>query len=838
MQNRFSKKLGIFIIALLTITTISAAIPFASATITSRPTVYRADGTTAAPVTIEAGTTASIDTSGMTITGAQVWLWLSTTGGSEINTALGDRPYAGPFLLSELVDTVTPHTYTFNPAALAGLCDLLSVDSPFAGEGRTYTFTIGNYWINGSVPLKVQGEDIDYWLKIADVTPSDSIAGSEIGVSQNRVHFLPGFYATPLAGAPETEVTVSGYALPTTSEYNVTEDGTTVLGLLIPETHDEGGWLWTGFSNAFNVADLGAKVPYTTTPSVYTPVNITVWENDTAALMDSWMFNQYWREAYLEDEYSSLTFRGDTGDYHLTVTLNTGGDYDVDMEYFPAFGTASIYLGNVLCTSGVALNRTGGARTSITVPALTTGDYTFCIKDNNAVMYNFTVHVVMVPYIYCTPDSGYVGDSFAVTGVNFLDYVGDYVTLYFQNSAASPYYMLMLNFTVSSSTWTTPALTVPMSYGGPRLVEARITDGTTVIAYDIFNVMQMIDVIPTIVDNNCSVIQVEGTGFFTGVYEEEVSYVEDWFFYIDNSMYFGDDEDWGSAINATGYILTEFVAAGFRPGRHEVHVIADGEGTLPWTVWAKDCFWVSTVDDPIVDYLEAINATVVEVNGSVVTLTTTVGELNLTISELDATIVALDGTIATLSTTVGNIQVDLTAIGATIDSISGNVATIKTNVANLQSSLSTVSSSVDTLGEAIGVVLVELDDLNAVITSLNGTVVTLDTSLGTIETSLHDLDASITTLSDDVAIIDTVLGSVAGTVTNIDDNVATIVTDLGTLQVDLSSVKSEVSSVKTQVDDTLPVTVDMMPVWIAVVLALIAAIGSIAGVFIIQRKIA
>ena len=126
MQNKFSKKLGILIIALLTISALSVAIPFASATITNRPTVYDSTGATAAPVEIEAGTTANIDTAGMTITGAQIWLWLSTGGGSEINTALGDRPYAGPFLLSDLIDT-TPTTYTFSPTEIADLCSLLSV---------------------------------------------------------------------------------------------------------------------------------------------------------------------------------------------------------------------------------------------------------------------------------------------------------------------------------------------------------------------------------------------------------------------------------------------------------------------------------------------------------------------------------------------------------------------------------------------------------------------------------------------------------------------------------------------------------------------------------------
>jgi hypothetical protein len=831
MQNKFSKKLGIMIIAILTISTIATAIPFASATITNRPTVYRADGTTAAPVTIEAGTIANIDTFGMTITGAQVWLWLSTSGGSEINIALGDRPYAGPFLLSELVDTVTPHTYTFNPAALAGLCSMISADSPFAGEGRTYAYTIGNSWINGTIPLKVQGEDVDYWIKVVDVTPNDVIAGSEIGVSTNRVHFTPGFDATPLSGAPETEVWVSGYALNASSNCSITtENGafTFVRTHVYPSTNDEGGWVWTGWETAFNIEDLENKVVFGDVPPMSHDINITVWELNTGTpdFYESWNFTQYYREVYLEPP----TFRGDTGDYSLALTLETGGEYVIDMEYFPAFGTVSIYLGSALIAADVPLNQSGGFRSPWTVPALTTGNYVFSVIDNNDVAYNFTVAVLMVPYIYCTPDSGHVGDTFVVTGVNFLDYVDDYVTIYFENSVASPYFTMMLNFTVASSTWTSAVLTVPQAWGGECLVEARIVDGTTVIADDIYTVIPMLHVMDndTCIINDCSIVEVVGTGFYREVIGETIN---DWFIYIDNSLYMGDSEDWGLGVNATGYVVTEFVAAGFRPGLHVISAILDVEGTggVDWQVGAKDCFFVCTEGDPIADM----------------------------VTEMNMTITALDGTIATLSTTIGDMQVDLAEVHAVITSVSGDVATIKTDVGTMKTSLtslsasiSSVSSGMATLQTSIGSVQTSLASIDAVIGSMYGDLLTIDTTIGSFETTLNSIDASVSGLDSDVAAlgsdmdglvgdvasIDTVLGSVAGTVTAMEGTLATIETDLGTVQVDLASAKTDIAAVETDVNDNLPV--DMMPVWIAVVLALIAAIGSIAGVFIIQRKIA
>jgi methyl-accepting chemotaxis protein len=825
MQNRFSKKLGIFIVALLAISTIAAAIPFASATITSRPTIY-IDDTTSDPLYVQAGTYVNISTAGMTITGAQVWLWLSTYGGSEIDQGAGDRVYAGPFYLGDVTNATASKVIPVS----AG-----NVPAPFDAEGRAYSFVVGYGWINGTVPLLVQGSNVDYWIKIADQSPREIIVGSEVGVSNNRIRFTTGFGATPLAGAPDTLVTVSGYAIATGIVYNITQGAQLVDYFVSSTTNNASGWLWTGFSVPFNIMDLqGLTTP---APTMTSTVNITVTNHNTTLTAASWLFVQTFREVYLP----TGTFRAYAGDY-TGVTFNTGANYNVTLNWFPASGSASIYLNSTLVASAIALNGTGGnGYTTITIPSLLTGNYFFRVIDNHLVEYNFTIHVLMVPYIICTPDTGYVGDSFTVTGVNFLDYVGQYITLYFQNQYPSAYVRLW-NETISSSGWVTGTLTVPQSWGGPRYVEARTSNGTVLITYDIYTVLAMINVIPDVVNNTCQTIQVEGTGFAVG-YEGGP---EDFFFYIDNSMYFGDDEDWASAINSTGYILTEFVAAGFRPGLHEVHVIGDYEGYMMWTVFAKDCFLVSTVDDPIVAYLEDINATVVAIDGNVVTLNTTVGELSVTIDELDATITALDGTIATLSTTVGDIQVDLTAIGATITTISGNVATIKTDVGTIKTSVTSLSSSISsisggmaTIQTSIGEVKTSLATLDTVIGSMYGDIVNLDTAIGSVETSLDALDATVTTMGDnlgDLATIQTSIGTIEGKIVDIESGLMTISTDLGTVKVDLAAAKTDISAVETDVNDNLPV--DMLPVWIAVVLALIAAIGSIAGVFITQRKIA
>jgi hypothetical protein len=402
----------------------------------------------------------------MTITGAQVWLWLSTQGGSEVNTAEGDRWYAGPFLLSDVVDTVVAHTYIFDSSA---------IPAPFNIESITYTYVVGGGWINGSVPLLVQGSDVDYWIKIADVTPRDSILGSEIGVSTNRIRFNAGFSATPLTGAPDTPVTVSGYAVSSTALYNVTQEGLPALGLLGSTTNNAAGWLWTGFSATLNILDLIGKTG--SAPTETGSITINVIQNDTATAVATFSFIQICREVYLP----SSGFKAHENDYSGgPPTLNTSTTYGITLEWFPYMGSADVYLNDTLLKSGISLNATGGASSSINVPPLQSGNYLFRVIDNSGVEYNFTVYVFMWTYIYLTPASGHVGDSFTVTGINFLPYVGQQATLYFENSMAPPYYIMLLNLTVTSSVWQ-QILVVPQSWGGDRKVEVRNIDGTAVI---------------------------------------------------------------------------------------------------------------------------------------------------------------------------------------------------------------------------------------------------------------------------------------------------------------------------------------------------------------------
>ncbi|MCS7120623.1 MAG: hypothetical protein NZ952_05415, partial [Candidatus Bathyarchaeota archaeon] len=242
-----SKINAIILTALVTLLPLLIAVPV-SATITGRPTIY-VDAVTGDPLYVQAGTYVNISLGGMTISGAQVWLWLSPHGGAEISTALGDRWYAGPFYMGHVTNTTHTFSYTWAPADLP---------LPFRNESATYRFIVGNNWINGTIPFMVEGGDKDYWIKVVDVTPAAYIPSSEVGVSTNRIRFTPNYFMTPTSGAPNTTVTVSGYAVPTTIVYNITqgEPPTLVAGLVRPARLTIDGWNWTGFSVPFPILDL------------------------------------------------------------------------------------------------------------------------------------------------------------------------------------------------------------------------------------------------------------------------------------------------------------------------------------------------------------------------------------------------------------------------------------------------------------------------------------------------------------------------------------------------------------------------------------------------------
>jgi prefoldin subunit 5 len=770
MEKAKSKALATLLIVALALSIALTRTPTVLAnTITGRPTVY-VDNRTEDPLEVTAGAYVNVNLNGMTITGAQVWLWLSPYGGSEINTALGDRWYAGPFYMGDVMGE-KPKTYTFTPP------------EPFAEEGRKYTFVVGKGWINGTIPLLVQG-GVEYWIKISDVAPRNIIPSTEVGVSTNRIKFKPAYTISPLNGskvAPNTIITVSGYATPVPEYYNVSQSGTLFNGtsrtlwpsLLVPsrlisKPDPWGLWNYTSFTTSFYAMDLMLRLPNSTGT-----ITVKVVQNSTRETVASFSLSQEPRVVQLPTPKERENYGKD---YTDDLTLNTGGKYNVTLNWFPSRGSFNIFLNNTLVASG-SLNATGGVYNfTITIPDITSGRYLFRVVDNLNVEYNFWVTVKMVPYILVEPTKGCVGDTFTVIGKNFLDYVGQYVTVWFEiKPTDKDKYKLLANFTVPAPSWS-KSLTVPLAVGDGRSVEVRDIKGETSIATTTFTVLPKVVVVPSTIKNDGSLFFVNGTGFAA---RGNLTVNVDNQALLPGGVYV--------TCNDYGSFKITLVAAGFRPGLHVVTVYEYGVGTPP-AYYAT--FTVTVEGDPIVEFLKSINATIVGIR---------------------------DG-MAVIRAGQEELKVSLSAISARIESIDGDVATIKT---------------------ALGTVTTTLDAINAKLVSIDGDVATIRTDVGTIKTDVSALKPVVTEIKDGVATVSTTVGAIKGRVETIDGNVATIRTDVGVVKAAITDVKAAAEAATSAAKGAESVASSLMiPVWVAAAFAIIATIIAIASVVLIQRKIA
>jgi len=729
-MHKTSKANATILIMALILLPLLSIIPIpTSATITSRPTIFKDNAPQSDPLVAQAGTYVNISLSGMTITGAQVWLWLSTEGSSEVNRALGDRWYAGPFYMGDVINTTAKHAYSFTPPA------------PFSAEGKTYTYVVGNSWINGTVPFMAQGGSVYYWIKIADQSPRDYIVGSEVGVSNNRLRFTPNFFVTPLSGAPDTNVTVSGYTATAGHSvvYNVTQNGVLVYSFIPSALNNASGWLWTGWSKTFKITDLKNMV--TGSPPGVGIVTINVKNHNTTATDATFAFQEGYREVYLDGNVP--TFRAHTGNYYPALTVQTGKDYNVSLSWWPVLGSASIYLNSTLVAT-TAINATGFVKLyKITIPNLTTGRYFFKVIDNHGVNYNFTLQVKMIAYIKLVPDTGHVGDAFTVNGYNFLDFIGKYATIYFETAPYWDYSVLLKNFTVPGSEWSLGFI-VPHASGGEREVWVGDITGDNDLApdyeiYDYYTVLSKIWVTPDPSLNNGTIATVHGTGLEYNYYEGEGYYSEiaydlcidatkDIFSWNEMFGYYSSGYPTYNWPNATGDLVTatgkEFqfiVGAGFTGGKHSVALYKEYAssyiedfGRLP----DLDAYYLFTVSDVkenvILAKLDNISKAITDLGGMKTQLTAIQTAITNAQTALSTQITGLSTRLTSIETYAQTAATSAATAASSAAAASTAAAAAKTAAEQASATTATISTAV--YGAIVLSLIAALASIVAVIT--------------------------------------------------------------------------------------------------------------------------
>ncbi|NPA99049.1 MAG: hypothetical protein GXO43_06680 [Crenarchaeota archaeon] len=517
--------------------------------------------------------------------------------------------------------------------------------------------------------------------------------------------------------------------------------------------------------NATNVFDLSASIPYS-------PSNI---ENITNILVPHYNYNV--------SKYNNIAFRAPG------TTLN------MTLYNFPYEGSATVSivgLNNISYSKKVAVvnfNDNGTAsifNLAIPIDINESGNYSIVIKDNDGVIFNFTVLIHIVPYITVSPEEGYVGEQVNVTLHRFDDYVGDIVTLWFK---VNDNYVVELANTTINHAETTITVTIPAATGGNHTIYAadKLGNWATYGAWNTtFTVLPKVWVEPSVVTPGTKFITIYATGLVNEYYD----------ILVDQGTIL-----WGFQPTADGNLTVTIPATGLKPG---LHVVA-----LYQNYWAQaanvtepQLYATFTVAGPTLeDVLNAVNGLSTQLNDVVVGINDLKALITSLGDDITLKLQSINNTLATLiveknNEVIAKLCTKLNELNATIVSIKGDVVELKTAVGDIQTTLQALKSS-----------NAELKDL--IVTKSGEIKGVIETTAGNITANLNALEQLIKsglkvdtqTLLSKIDEIKSQLSSISGSVSTVSSKLDQLASTLDDLKSMLSNVQSTVSNVQSTVTD-------------------------------------
>jgi hypothetical protein len=346
----------------------------------------------------------------------------------------------------------------------------------------------------------------------------------------------------------------------------------------------------------------------------------------------------------------------------------------------------TLYLGSTIVNSTATDSRFGptsaaGTFTNLqfTVPAIAAGVYTLTVTDvtgaSTGTVYTFTVNPTPVTNIAISGASYFTGDT--------------------------------ISFTITTTE------------GDLGLMSVTIRDPSGAIWWSVVNA-------PTTADTGLpwSLTTVSG---------------------VSKSILFQDQTMRGNAMN---------IPAAAPLGSWNWTITYTATSTYPVVSKATGLFTVAALPtmQTVLDRLDDMEATITDVittteNDIIAVVNTKTGTIMTDISSLDAQLTSIDGGIATISTSIGDIQTTLA--GLSMDALGADITTIKNGVATIQTNLGTVSTAVSNLDAKltnvqgdVATVLTNLGTLDGKVTSIDGKVATVETDVGTIQADVSDVKAS------------------------------------------------------------------------------------------------
>ena len=158
---------------------------------------------------------------------------------------------------------------------------------------------------------------------------------------------------------------------------------------------------------------------------------------------------------------------------------------------------------------------------------------------------------------------------------------------------------------------------------------------------------------------------------------------------------------------------------------------------------------IDTALGTVTSKLDAINAKLVDINGTVATIDSNVGAIKTDVAVIKPKIVSVEGDVATIKSDVGSIKVDVSAIKPVVTDIKDGVATIRTTVGDISGKVISIDGNVAKVMTDVGVVKADAS--------------TIKTGVDEAKTDIKDLEGAVSgvTMAVWVAVILSLIAAIA-----------------------------------------------------------------------------
>ena len=517
---------------------------------------------------------------------------------------------------------------------LASLADLDMEYGPWFSVGaiRDTTITtikgysVGNNWVNGTIPTTMKVAGGDYFIKGFDG------ATSSVAATDSVITVLPSFQVValwdpavdPAYGPGQTALELRAHGLPANGyanfSYNVA--GWQTIADLVQA--DAFGFV----AYPTTAPDLG-QVGFTgDNPEMFTPIQFRMISSSGYTETD--VFNEYARGLIKVAGVTSDTavglfgnntdFASPSGPGVNKVDVTVLGSLMIVGKYFHP-GQLTVLWDGITTVGQITANATGYYNITVQVPVTSMGTHNVVIDDGKIL---FLIMVNVIPTLILNPDIGPAGTIVTARGYGFpaspaVDGTPYNVTLNWDFVDACTLIPLDVGWVHTNSQGTfSVVFAVPHTVGGSHVVTATANDSLLTSASDIFWVTVTISVSPSVVMNDGSILTVSGSGLdILSWYDLCLDNAKN--FYSANIVMGLIGEE--SAVTSyfrpecDGDFSLQIVVAGMQPGLHvfslyslpAIHKLPDLETYVLFLVTGEE-------ESEILDALLCVNDTLAELD--------------------------------------------------------------------------------------------------------------------------------------------------------------------------------------------------------------------------------